>query len=292
MPFPSLEKSLNKVSNRYLLVVLSAKRARQINDYYSDLHEGNLFDNVGPLVDSTVEVNPYVAGKLVSIRLPLGSKVGQGDLIAEIDPSTPGSAYALHQVYAPITGTITSLPLAAGSKVGTTSIIAKIGLLDSNGLQISSRIAERYVGVLRTGLKATVLLEAYPGVSFPATVSRVSPVVDSTSRTKEIRLSFDRPDSRINAGMFTRIRLDTVNYANRLKLPAEAIVSDSTGSHAFVVLPGDTVAKRPVEIGITVDGVAEIRKGLALGDTVVVEGASVLTDGAKVKVLPPERKTP
>ncbi len=31
MPFPSLESAVNKVSNRYLLVVLSAKRARQIN---------------------------------------------------------------------------------------------------------------------------------------------------------------------------------------------------------------------------------------------------------------------
>lgn len=31
MPFPSLEHALNKVSNRYLLVVLSAKRARQLN---------------------------------------------------------------------------------------------------------------------------------------------------------------------------------------------------------------------------------------------------------------------
>ncbi len=31
MTFPSLEKSLDKVSNRYLLVVLAAKRARQLN---------------------------------------------------------------------------------------------------------------------------------------------------------------------------------------------------------------------------------------------------------------------
>lgn len=31
MPFPSLEKCLEKISNRYLLVVLSAKRARQLN---------------------------------------------------------------------------------------------------------------------------------------------------------------------------------------------------------------------------------------------------------------------
>jgi DNA-directed RNA polymerase subunit omega len=31
MAFPSLAQSLDKVSNRYLLVVLSAKRARQLN---------------------------------------------------------------------------------------------------------------------------------------------------------------------------------------------------------------------------------------------------------------------
>lgn len=31
MGFPSLENSLNKVSNRYLLVVLAAKRSRQLN---------------------------------------------------------------------------------------------------------------------------------------------------------------------------------------------------------------------------------------------------------------------
>jgi DNA-directed RNA polymerase subunit omega len=31
MAFPSLEQALNKVSNRYMLVVLAAKRARQLN---------------------------------------------------------------------------------------------------------------------------------------------------------------------------------------------------------------------------------------------------------------------
>jgi len=31
MAFPSLESALHKVSNRYMLVVLSAKRSRQLN---------------------------------------------------------------------------------------------------------------------------------------------------------------------------------------------------------------------------------------------------------------------
>ena len=61
---PSLDALLQKKDadgaaiSKYQLVIYAAKRARQINDYYSDLHEGNLFDNVGPLVDSSVEDKP------------------------------------------------------------------------------------------------------------------------------------------------------------------------------------------------------------------------------------------
>ena len=39
-------------------MIFACKRARQINDYYADLHEGSLFDNVGPLVDSTIDDKP------------------------------------------------------------------------------------------------------------------------------------------------------------------------------------------------------------------------------------------
>ena len=61
---PPIESLLHKQDangeaiSKYQLVIFSARRARQINDYYSDLHEGNLFDNVGPLVDSSVEDKP------------------------------------------------------------------------------------------------------------------------------------------------------------------------------------------------------------------------------------------
>ena len=55
---PPIDELLTKVDSKYQLVIFASKRARQINDYYADLHEGNLFDNVGPLVDSSVEDKP------------------------------------------------------------------------------------------------------------------------------------------------------------------------------------------------------------------------------------------
>lgn len=55
---PPIDDLLSKVDSKYALVIFAAKRARQINDYYSDLHEGSLFDNVGPLVDSNIDDKP------------------------------------------------------------------------------------------------------------------------------------------------------------------------------------------------------------------------------------------
>ncbi|MBC9944876.1 DNA-directed RNA polymerase subunit omega [Leucobacter sp. cx-328] len=55
---PPIDDLLEKVDSKYALVIFAAQRARQINDYYSDLHDGNLFDNVGPLVESAVDDKP------------------------------------------------------------------------------------------------------------------------------------------------------------------------------------------------------------------------------------------
>lgn len=55
---PPIDELLAKVDSKYALVIFASQRARQINNYYTDLHDGNLFDNVGPLVDSSVDDKP------------------------------------------------------------------------------------------------------------------------------------------------------------------------------------------------------------------------------------------
>jgi DNA-directed RNA polymerase subunit omega len=55
---PAIDNLMTPVGSKYELVIFASKRARQINDYYSALHEGSLFNNVGPLVDATVDEKP------------------------------------------------------------------------------------------------------------------------------------------------------------------------------------------------------------------------------------------
>jgi DNA-directed RNA polymerase subunit omega len=54
---PPIDELLTKSDSKYKLVLFAAKRARQINAYYSQLGEG-LLDNVGPLVETSVQEKP------------------------------------------------------------------------------------------------------------------------------------------------------------------------------------------------------------------------------------------
>ncbi len=55
---PPIDELMDKVDSKYQLVIFAAKRARQINSYYSDLGDGSLYEHVGPLVPSTVDEKP------------------------------------------------------------------------------------------------------------------------------------------------------------------------------------------------------------------------------------------
>ncbi len=231
---------------------------------------------------SSIDVYPDMGGKLVRTHVNLGSQVTKGQVIAEVDPSTPGVPYEISPVRAPLSGAITSQPLQPGTTVTTTTAVAVIGSIDD--LQITANVPERYASLLRTGMKADVTLEAYPGVTFSATVTRVSPVVDSISRTKELQFSFDNQDPRINAGMFAKIKLYTTEKENVLVVPETCIISSFGKQHVFVIGPdGNKAVKRDIAIGMSVDGMVEVISGLTENDKVIIEGVQLLSDGSSIR---------
>ena len=259
--------------------------------------------------ETSVDVFPEIGGRIVKVNVALGSNVKKGEVIAEVDPSSPGAQYANSPVYAPISGTVTSTPLKLGTKVSVQSPVTTIG--DVQTLQIKASIPERYVAALKTGLKANIVLVSFPDVVINATVTHVSPVVDQTSRTKEVILDFDRKDSRINAGMFAKVKLFTYDYAGCITVPENAVIDKNGQPCVYVVEEKEVEVKTEekesvpqesesapaekentiqqvvrlvkVETGNTVDNVIQIKSGVNVGERIVVEGMRVLSDGAVVK---------
>ena len=70
MIHPRIDDLLDRVDSRYGLVIMSAKRARQINNYHHQLGEGTFEDFPPPLVESrsknylTMALEEIADGKL------------------------------------------------------------------------------------------------------------------------------------------------------------------------------------------------------------------------------------
>ena len=80
---PPIDDLLAKTDSKYKLVLYSAKRARQINAYYSQLGEG-LLEYVGPLVDTHVQEKPLsIALREINDDLLVCEDIDPAELAAE-----------------------------------------------------------------------------------------------------------------------------------------------------------------------------------------------------------------
>lgn len=234
----------------------------------------------------SMSVYPDIGGKLADVKVSVGDSVAKGEAIASVDPSKPGSSYAISAVESPISGTVTALLANPGESVSTATAVAKVGAIDD--LQIVVNIPERDSAKVKKGMSANLSLEALPGEVLRATVSRVSPVLDATSRTREAVLKLDRKDDRVAAGMYASVRIFTSPLADRIVVPAAAVVARDDESFVYLVAEasGKKVAKMTaIKPGSSVDDAIEVKEGLRAGDVVVYEGQDLLSDGAELSVV-------
>ena len=82
---PPIDELLERTSSKYALVIYAAKRARQINAYYSQLGEG-LLEYVGPLVETSPQEKPLsiafeevAAGKIIPTDPPPEAELDDED---------------------------------------------------------------------------------------------------------------------------------------------------------------------------------------------------------------------
>ena len=230
-------------------------------------------------VKTNVAIYPEIGGKLVSLTVEVGDRVQKGQVIATVDPSKPGYSYVMNPVKSTISGVVTQVISRVGTTLTTGTGIVTIGDIDN--LVIHANIPERNVGELKKNLVADVFFPAYPDTAFKAHITWISPVVDPASRSKQIELTLDKKDSRINTGMFPKIKLYTTVYNGYIVVPDDAVVTRAGQDYVFVVT-GESARRVPVKKLITIDNSTIIAEGLSVGDSVVVDGMDVLVDGSKV----------
>lgn len=228
---------------------------------------------------SEISLYADTSGKLVRYETGVGTDVAKGDIIALIDPSKPGSSYTVSPVRSTINGTIISLQHTAGETVSASSPVATIGVLDD--LEIITYVPEKYIAVLKKGLTAQISLVPFPGAIFSAVVTQVSPVVDTASRTVEIRLDVKDALKKLKPGMFAVITLVTENANGVMVVPKTAVRTYNNSLVVYVVDSGNKAKRIVVTTGLSNDASIQLVTGVKFGDQVIVSGS--VSDGTLVR---------
>ncbi|WP_407426568.1 efflux RND transporter periplasmic adaptor subunit [Treponema sp.] len=234
---------------------------------------------------NSVAVLPSVAGKIAQILVETGERVSKNQIIAQVDASKPGADYTMSPVRASAAGTVVSIPVSLGSYVTSSSTVAEIASVDD--LEIKVNVSERFVPLVKIGQTGEISFKSYPDETFEAKITKLSPVLDAATRTQEVTLKLTETKNIVKAGMFAHVKLVTNHKENIVTVPAKAIVYNAGKPYVFTATNEDGTAKvfrTAVQTGISVDGVTEIVEGLKEGDSVVIKGQNMISDGQKVNI--------
>ncbi len=238
----------------------------------------------GNVVDpKALDVYPEVMGNLTYLDAKVGDKVEKDKLLAKIDPSRAGVVYKESEVTSPVSGTILAVNFAKGSSVSTQGPLFRIGMLQA--LEVEMDIAERYVGSVQLGTGAIATFKAYPNQEFVGTITRLSPVLNPTSRTLEIGLSLEDPERLIKSGMFPTVTILTDRLEDVLVIARASVLYDGSQAYVYVVDQENLARKKAIKIGLVVDEMAEVLSGLEEGQRVITQGQTLLTDGTSVRIV-------
>ena len=182
------------------------------------------------------------------------------------------------EIKAPIKGLVTRRHISTGDYVVDGQPLFDLVSID----RLRARIAfpEQDAALIEVGKEVRLTSPAAPGEMALGVVTAVNPQIKTHNRAVEITVEFDNP-GRWFPGASVDAELVVARHEKALSVPVLAL-SNRDGKTVVFTLDGDRVQAAVVATGWREDDWVEILGGIEPDQQVVVEGASMLTDGSQV----------
>ena len=200
-------------------------------------------------------------------------------LIAGVESS--GRTQPRFTLVAPIGGVVTELMAREGMTVMSGTTLFRIN--GTGTVWANAEVPESQAPLLRVGAKVQARSPAVPGTAFEGRVQALLPEVNTTTRTLKARLELANPGGRLVPGMFVQMQFMNTRAEKALLIPTEAVIQ--TGKRTVVMLAEENGRFRPVDvdIGIESDGKTEVKRGVKVGQRVVVSSQFLIDSEASLK---------
>jgi membrane fusion protein (multidrug efflux system) len=181
---------------------------------------------------------------------------------------------------------------------------AIVTLQQLNPLYVDFYLPQQALSQLQVGQTVDVSIDAFPGQTFPAKISALDAVVDTTSRSLQVRATLPNDNLLLRPGMFASVKVDIGAPHDLITLPQTALTYNPYGTTVYTVQhqtgPNNKAALTAQQVFVTTgdtrgDQVA-VLTGLQPGAEVVTAGQLKLRNGTPIvvnnDVTPPNSPNP
>jgi membrane fusion protein, heavy metal efflux system len=224
------------------------------------------------------------------------AEAAYGAAIAERDRAAArlslyhGSATSTDEVYvlrSPVRGVVVEKNINPGQEVRADQMLANATNLfaplfvvsDLRKLWVQVDASEADLSELHSGQRIRVVSNAFPGREFGGTLANISPELDSTTRTIQVRGVVENPDELLKAEMYVTVdivRDESEGKRSGVEVPSKAIFTIDQTTYLFVELAPGQFERRKVDMGTEAYGSVIVTAGVGPGQRVVTEGSLLL----------------
>ena len=221
------------------------------------------------------------AGKASASRL---HKLGMSRE-AVVTLASTGVVVPRYAIHAAIDGVVVQREVTLGELVGPDREYLMV-LADTTKLWVLADIPEAKLLKVQPGAKAWISVGSLSEAGakrFEGSVAFISPFVDPTTRTAQVRIEVPMTELGLRPGMFAQAEIVETDLnepapAAVVAVPEDAIQTVEGGPALFVPVAGEpnTFQKRAVTIGRAIGGLVPVFSGLVEGEPYVSAGTFIL----------------
>lgn len=182
---------------------------------------------------------------------------------------------------APYDGVVVEKLEEEGVVVGAGKPILKVA--DVSYYKIVIYIPETEIKNIKVGQVADVQLESFLDEKIEASVVRISPKIEESSKKVRVELAIEKKDF-FKIGMYATVKFDIEADQSVLLLPKSS-VNEVYGENFVYIVNDGRVEVKKVRVGKEIDGRSEIREGINENYDVILNYSNDIKEGVEVQIV-------
>lgn len=182
-------------------------------------------------------------------------------------------------IQSPFDGTIVDIKVKDGDNVKNEATLFTVAQL--NKMRTKLWVTENEIIHIKKGMKVTT---EYQGETYVGKVTELSLAADPVKQAFYVEAEFENPQYKLPSGIVLEFSVTIYQNPNAIVIPRNLVRKDDKGTFVFVEKNSQAV-KTYIQNGFDSGAEYEVSSGLQAGDNLIVQGANLVEDGAKVKVI-------